>query len=105
MIPTHAIRSNDVLNGRGNGVAKHQGNIAFRSLVRANSSLYRLTNNIEEKHSIVYMIWEQISAQGGRFLTPGSRLGWYRCLNESEIMQKIQQALRDSTRPRSSMDR
>lgn len=106
----HMIRphKNDVLNGRGVSIAKHPGNLRFRSLITTYlDENYCFSYTAVEKKAIATEIIQHISKLNppGRFLTRASTdrkskgLGgtWY-LMDEKETLKKTCQALRDCNR-------
>ena len=65
--PVHELRGNDVLLGRGNGVAHFIGNKRFRSLVNQYKGKYAVAER-SEKQSIAKDVVQAIISKGGRFL-------------------------------------
>lgn len=91
----------DVLSGRGNGVASHPGNLAFRKYIKH----YRLAyQGADRKHKsrITTLIIQAIKESGGRFLSPVVEEGAstnkntvWQVLDNDKAWEKTSQALRE----------
>jgi len=91
-ITSHTLR--DVLNGRGQGVQRHPGNVKYRTLVFVNKGLYAKcprTDKIKISKGIVAAVREL----GGRFLELEERTGIYRDIGDKKATEKTSQALRE----------
>lgn len=98
-------RTHDVLFGRGSGPNDHEGNVYFRSLVKARKAEYLATNHRQTKANIARDVVRGIRNKGGRFLrkldakeakkagVPDEVDAWV-CVDEKTIMEKAKQALR-----------
>ena len=86
---------NDVLCGKGNAVANHEGNIRFRKLIEINVIQYDDTVNNGVKKSLVERVRNGVESVNGRFLVevPGSHM--YCEQDPERVTKKIQQAFRD----------
>lgn len=62
------LNNNDVLLGRGPGLANFEGNRRFRELVDQNKTAYTETTNRKEKKRIARLVMDRVHAAGGRFL-------------------------------------
>jgi len=58
----------DVLCGRGGGINAHEGNAAFRELVKEQKRRYNLAAKKDEKAEISQTIVDHIKSKNGRFL-------------------------------------
>eukprot|EP00581_Thalassiosira_minuscula_P011756 CAMPEP_0183720636 /NCGR_PEP_ID=MMETSP0737-20130205/13190_1 /TAXON_ID=385413 /ORGANISM="Thalassiosira miniscula, Strain CCMP1093" /LENGTH=366 /DNA_ID=CAMNT_0025950529 /DNA_START=119 /DNA_END=1219 /DNA_ORIENTATION=+ len=84
----------DVLNGRGQGVHRHSGNIKFRKLVFVNRTLYAKCPK-QDKMKISRGIVTAIRARGGRFLEFDERTEIYADIGDKRATEKTSQALRE----------
>lgn len=92
--PISAPTKKDVLQGRGQGVQRHPGNVKYRTLVFVNKGLYAKcprTDKIKISKGIVAAIREV----GGRFLELDERSGTYRDIGDKKATEKTSQALRE----------
>ena len=101
------LNANDVLFGRGAPAILNDGNRRFRALVSSKKGEYMSTAKRAKKDKIARSILETIAGRGGRFLRrveslveaeelgiPSGATAWVR-VDETSIMLKIKQALRD----------
>jgi hypothetical protein len=94
------MTNKDVLSGRGNGIAKLSGNIAFRKLVFAQRSRYAKCLR-HKKSQMAQDIIDQVHAKGGRFLEKlehndgGAGKDLYRVMEPGRVLEKTSQALRE----------
>ncbi len=89
-VPGHA----DVLCGRGGGINSHEGNIAFRDLVKKEKERYNVAANKDEKAEISHHVIELVRNRGGRFLTKDAD-DWWVEIDYAKAMAKTSQALRE----------
>jgi hypothetical protein len=102
-----ALNPNDVLQGRGAGSDRFEGNIRFRAIVRERQSEYRQASEKEQKDRIAMEIFLSVQAMGGRFVRkvdsiteaeslgiPLGQQGWLP-IDETAAIEKVKQALRD----------
>lgn len=82
----------DVLNGRGQGVQRSGGNVAYRKLVSANKDLYC---RAKDKSKFPKAIVAAVRECGGRFLELDERTKSYREIGDKKAREKTQQALRE----------
>ena len=94
----------DVLCGRGGGINAHEGNAAFRELVKEQKRRYNLAAKKDEKAEISQTIVDHIKSKNGRFLqrdtsqpfaTGGGTKGWWVEITNDKAMSKTSQALRE----------
>jgi Helicase associated domain len=90
------FREYDVLCGRGNGLSRNAGNSHFRVLVDANRKQYNSTRRTE-KINIARMIFNKISAKGGRFLILEDGNQWVE-VTRARAVEKCCQALREQVK-------
>jgi hypothetical protein len=101
------LNHNDVLQGRGAGADRYEGNIRFRALVRERQSEYRQASHKEEKDRIAVEILLAVQTAGGRFVRkvdsiseaeslgiPPGQQGWLP-IDQAAALEKVKQALRD----------
>jgi len=94
----------DVLNGRGQGVQRHPGNVKYRTLIFVNKGLYAKCPKAD-KAKISKGIVAAVRALGGRFLELDERGGLYRDIGDKKAYIKTSQALREGqTRIRRELD-
>lgn len=91
-ITSHTLR--DVLNGRGQGVQRHPGNVKYRTLVFVNKGLYAKCPR-SDKIKISKGIVAAVRELGGRFLELEERTGIYRDIGDKKATEKTSQALRE----------
>ncbi|KAL3811799.1 hypothetical protein ACHAXA_000920 [Cyclostephanos tholiformis] len=84
----------DVLNGRGQGVQRHLGNVNYRKLVHVNKVLYAKCPRAD-KMKISKGIVDAVRHMGGRFLELDERSGIYNDIGEKKAVEKTSQALRE----------
>eukprot|EP00553_Chaetoceros_curvisetus_P008715 CAMPEP_0204621582 /NCGR_PEP_ID=MMETSP0717-20131115/7229_1 /ASSEMBLY_ACC=CAM_ASM_000666 /TAXON_ID=230516 /ORGANISM="Chaetoceros curvisetus" /LENGTH=538 /DNA_ID=CAMNT_0051636011 /DNA_START=49 /DNA_END=1665 /DNA_ORIENTATION=- len=88
--PSHA----DVLCGRGGGINSHEGNIAFRDLVKKEKELYNVAADKDQKAKISDRVIELVRNRGGTFRTKDAD-GWWVEIDYAKAMAKTSQALRE----------
>ena len=86
---------NDVLCGKGNAVASHEGNIRFRSLIERHVVGYDSTPNSGVKRDLVERVRQGVRDANGRFLVERRDSPIYEEQSEGKVTKKIQQAFRD----------
>jgi hypothetical protein len=86
---------NDVLCGKGNAVASHEGNIHFRSLIERHVVGYDSTPNSGVKRDLVERVRQGVRDANGRFLVERRDSPMYEEQSEGKVTKKIQQAFRD----------
>jgi hypothetical protein len=84
----------DVLNGRGQGVQRHGGNVKYRKLVFVNKGLYAKCPR-SDKIKISKGIVAAIRQSGGRFLEHNERQDFYFDIGDKKATEKTSQALRE----------
>jgi hypothetical protein len=93
-----SISPNDILFGRGRSKDLHQGNIAYRNIVRKYKLSYTSkTATSEEKRRYSAMVISEVKAQDppGRFLRCESGDDeWYE-VDDGTVIKKVRQALRE----------
>ena len=89
------VHDNDVLAGRGNGVAAHPGNQFFRDVCIQYQQKYQDAPRTQ-KMSIALQAVEDIKSRipPGRFLRKDSKDNWVE-MAPKRVFQKVSQALRD----------
>ncbi|KAL3774020.1 hypothetical protein ACHAW5_011372 [Stephanodiscus triporus] len=87
-------RDRDVLNGRGQGVQRHPGNVKYRKLVYVNKVFYAKCPR-SDKIKISKGIVDAVRALGGRFLELDERNGIYHDIGDKKAAEKTSQALRE----------
>mmetsp|Transcript_9347 Transcript_9347/g.10868 ORF Transcript_9347/g.10868 Transcript_9347/m.10868 type:complete len:342 (-) Transcript_9347:31-1056(-) len=98
------VTPSDVLSGRGHGVASHQGNIYYASLIKERKKEYQnKETNCKRKKEIALEIVNKILAQQptGRFLKTKTAFVWV-VKNEQFAVMKVAQALREKPKPNKS---
>mmetsp|Transcript_15860 Transcript_15860/g.43792 ORF Transcript_15860/g.43792 Transcript_15860/m.43792 type:complete len:436 (-) Transcript_15860:314-1621(-) len=96
-----APHDHDVLSGRGGGINSHVGNQTFREWVRERKEDYNLAASKAEKAEVVNQVIARVKAltPPGRFLqrdpTATTGPGWWIELDETKMMAKTSQALRE----------
>lgn len=88
--PGHA----DVLCGRGGGINSHEGNIAFRELVKKEKERYNVAADKFEKADISHHVIDLVRNRGGRFLAKEDD-DWWVEIDYNKAMAKTSQALRE----------
>lgn len=93
--PVVQVHDNDVLGGRGNGVAAHPGNRLFRQVCIRHHQAY-ISAKRNEKMKIAKTALAEITSQTppGRFLEKNSQNNWV-IMNPKRVLEKVSQALRD----------
>ncbi|KAL7531736.1 hypothetical protein ACHAXR_004201 [Thalassiosira sp. AJA248-18] len=84
----------DVLNGRGQGVQRHPGNVKYRTLVLLNKGLYAKCLK-SDKAKISRGIVAAVRELGGRFLELDEQSGIYSDIGDKKAYEKTSQALRE----------
>ncbi|KAK1741594.1 hypothetical protein QTG54_008072 [Skeletonema marinoi] len=84
----------DVLNGRGQGVQRHPGNVKYRTLVFVNKTLYAKCPR-NDKIKISRGIVAAVRQTGGRFLDLDERTNIYTDIGDKKATEKTSQALRE----------
>lgn len=84
----------DVLNGRGQGVQRHPGNVKYRALVYVNKGLYAKCPR-NDKIKISKGIVAAVREVGGRFLEMDDRTSLYYDIGDKKATEKTSQALRE----------
>ncbi|KAL7522476.1 hypothetical protein ACHAWX_007160 [Stephanocyclus meneghinianus] len=84
----------DVINGRGQGLLRHPGNVKYRKLVAANKELYARCPN-GDKIEISKGIVAAIRNFQGRFLDKDKAEGKYYEIGDQKAIAKTSQALRE----------
>jgi hypothetical protein len=108
-VPDKEITRNDVLLGRGAASDRFEGNIQFRTLIRARKNEYSSSMNPNGKAFIAQQIVQTIQANQGRFLRKvklsrsAEPLKW-EIVSDSVAVEKVNQAFRDMDH-RASMSR
>jgi len=89
------LRSNDILAGRGKGVASHSGNVIFREIIDRHYVEYHGTKSNKSKRNVTQKVQAEIAnlRPAGRFLI--KKRDTYFVLNSTEVESKIKQAMRD----------
>jgi hypothetical protein len=103
-VPDGEITHNDVLLGRGAASDRFEGNIQFRTLIRAHKSEYCSSMHPNEKAFIAQQIVQTIQSNQGRFLRkikfPGEWVQdidspMWETVSDSVAAEKVKQAFRD----------
>jgi len=84
----------DVINGRGQGIQRHPGNMKYRTLVYLNKGLYAKCPR-PDKSKISKGIVAAIRQVGGRFLEFDEASGVYNDIGDKKAYEKTSQALRE----------
>lgn len=96
-IDTIEVHDNDVLGGRGNGVAAHPGNMLLRDICIRYQQAYADAKR-NEKMKVAKLAISHITSQSppGRFLekSPVDNEKWV-LMNPKRVLEKVSQALRD----------
>ena len=97
------LTDSDVLSGRGNGVAGHEGNKFYTRLIKENQPEYQSITNSKKKKQIALSIIDIIKNQDppGRFLK-SKRNEAYMWIVQDDVfaMKKVTQALREKPKVR-----
>jgi hypothetical protein len=90
------LHDNDVLSGRGNGVAAHPGNVYFRDVCVRYQQAYQESPR-KKKMDIASQAALEIEKQNppGRFLETTAEGQYYVEMSARRILEKVSQALRD----------
>lgn len=93
--PSIELRDNDVLSGRGSGVAAHPGNQKFRQLIRSHKNSY-VSAPRNQKMAIAAKVIEEIESLNppGRFLERDGD-GSFVTMDYKKALEKTSQALRE----------
>jgi hypothetical protein len=95
------VRRHDVLLGRGSGTNEHQGNLMYRSLVKAKKEEYISCTSRQDKDRLVSEVIQEVHDSGGRFLkklqngrgtTGRTLLDVYEIANHTTMKEKTRQA-------------
>ena len=100
------VRKYDVLSGRGNGVANHEGNQFYTKLVKDHKEEYQNNANCARKKEIAMSILKIITNQTppGRFLKDKKGEAFaYTVQDEQFAMKKVAQALQE--KPKKDKDK
>ena len=91
------VTHNDVLSGRGNGVAHSPGNIQFREVVLSHKAAYVQTDNLDLKAALAEDVISTITnlTPPGRFLEKNPNGEGWRELTKRQVFAKTCQALRE----------
>mmetsp|Transcript_20487 Transcript_20487/g.44466 ORF Transcript_20487/g.44466 Transcript_20487/m.44466 type:complete len:458 (-) Transcript_20487:200-1573(-) len=92
--PVTVFTCRDVLNGRGQGVQRHPGNMKYRTLVFVNKGLYAKCPR-PDKMKISKGIVAAVREMGGGFLELDERTGTYKDIGDKKATEKTSQALRE----------
>ena len=90
----HQPTPHDVCCGRGKKNWNHEGNTAFRKLIREHVKPYQEAINKQQRNSIIDGIVELVYEQGGRFLKQDDSKKWYD-IGEIQAREKVGHSLRD----------
>jgi hypothetical protein len=94
------LRRQDVLLGRGSGSNEHQGNLMYRSLVKAKKEEYTSCTTRKDKDLLVIKVIQEVHDSGGRFLkklqngrgtTGGTVLDVYEIADHKTMKEKTRQ--------------
>ena len=85
---------NDVIFGRGNGVACHVGNVKFRSYIWDARERYAEADR-NDKNLVAESVCEMVTAGGGKFLVKEPNGEYWVEANERKALEKACQALRE----------
>lgn len=92
------VTESDVLSGRGNGVAGHEGNVFYTRLIKDNKEEYQGNTSGKTKRQIALRIIDIIKAQDppGRFLKSKKDEPFVWSVQEDSVaIKKVTQALRE----------
>lgn len=91
------VTHNDVLSGRGNGVAHSPGNIQFREVVLSHKAAYVQTDNLDLKAALAEDVISTITIlkPPGRFLEKNPNGEGWREMTKRQVFAKTCQALRE----------
>jgi hypothetical protein len=84
----------DIINGRGQGVQRHPGNVMFRKLVNVHKQTY-VQAPWKDKEKITKGIVAALRQFGARFLEFHTGAGCYREIEYKKALYKTSQALRE----------
>lgn len=92
------LNPDDVLLGRGPGLAAYEGNMRFRELVEERKEEYTGTTQRKQKSMIAEQVRDEIYSRGGRFLQKDDDIdsvgGWYEA-EDDVVIEKCKQSLRE----------
>jgi hypothetical protein len=88
------LRHNDVLVGRGNGIATFTGNRKFRSIVSTFKAEY-VGAYRNEKCRVARVVMDEIEERGGRFVEKTGKGERVRIVDEKRALEKTCQCLRE----------
>lgn len=88
------LTKNDVLSGRGNGIAIHSGNRQFRQLVLQKKQEY-ISAYRNEKGTVAADVIRMVLALGGRFVERDGR--GFKEIDFARALEKTSQALRENS--------
>lgn len=94
VIPITTLSAVDVLNGRGQGVQRHPGNIKYRKMVFLNKIIYAKCPKGDKK-KVSRGIVDAVRELGGRFLELDERTNIYNDIGNKKATEKTSQALRE----------
>lgn len=91
------VTHNDVLSGRGNGVAHSPGNVQFREVVLSHKAAYVQTDNLDLKAALAEDVISTITnlKPPGRFLEKNPNGEGWREMTKRQVFAKTCQALRE----------
>jgi hypothetical protein len=99
------VTDNDVLAGKGNGVANRPGNMFYTRVIKNHQEAYKSGLNAKIKKAVAQKVLDIIKGQEpeGRFLKPkpDESFKWV-IQNESFAMKKITQALREKPKSKAA---
>jgi hypothetical protein len=107
MTATLSLRRHDVQLGRGRGMDRWCGNVAFRRLVRAHQPWYQQADiQRSDKRDIAEHVVNAVIENGGRFLQKSTTTttlvggcgGGYEAVSWSKAVEKASQALREKVK-------
>jgi hypothetical protein len=84
----------DVCCGRGKKNWRHQGNIAFRKIIRIRVDSYISAPTKQDKSSIVVAVVDDLRLLGGKFIKQDDTGRWYD-IGDSQARDKVGHSLRD----------
>jgi hypothetical protein len=99
-VPDKEITRNDVLLGRGAASDRFEGNVQFRTLIRARKNEYSSSMNPNGKAFIAQQIVQTIQSNQGRFLrkvklSRSVESPKWEIVSDSVAVEKVKQAFRD----------
>lgn len=87
----------DVCSGRGKTSWLHEGNVAFRKIIRDNVHLYQNKRSKFEKSCVIATILDDLRAKGFKFLKKDKDSLWYD-IGDAGAREKVAHGLRDQIR-------